>query len=263
MYESIDLANIAYTAKSKTDQYTGKINTNSPPAFLLPLPKCAAIIPFQMQTQPPAYDWTSAWLKAEEYEHILTHALTFQQLLGLDLYPARSHPANIYSSPVNGSAYFLKGKSLSLDVCFPVPRRAVYRWKKTGMPKQSRGVSYLVAEATKSDDQERYRMLAVTLATHHLGSFILCHIRKVQDASDFKCPDDSPSLVKKARKESCDGEGNGLYALLEAAKSLQVDGKQQSRCQEVDYVSLFRCSSVSKFPLLSTVVKPAFEVIHR
>jgi len=215
-----------------------------------------------MQSQPPAYDWTSAWLKAEDYEHILTHALTFQQLLGLDLYPARSHPATIYSTPVNGSAYFLKGKSLSLDVCFPLPRRAVYRWKKTGLPKQSRGVSYLVAEATKPDDQERYRMLAVTLSTTHTDSFILCHIRKVQDSNDVRCPDDSPGLVKRARKES-EEEGNGLYALLEAAKSLQGDAKQQGRSQEVDYVSLFRCPSVSKFPFLSTAAKPAFEVIHR
>jgi len=105
-------------------------------------------------------------------------------------------------------------------------------------------------------------MLAVTLSTTHTDSFILCHIRKVQDSNDVRCPDDSPGLVKRARKES-EEEGNGLYALLEAAKSLQGDAKQQGRSQEVDYVSLFRCPSVSKFPFLSTAAKPAFEVIHR
>ena len=226
--------------------------------FILPIQPPYTIIQFQMQ---PSYDWHSAWLKAEDYEHILTHASTFQQLLGLDIYPARSHPASIYSAPIAGSAYFLKGKSLSLDVCFPLPRRALYRWKKTGIPKQSRGVSYLVAETTKSDDQERYRMLAVTLSTHSSDAYILCHIRKIEDSADLKCPDDSPSLVK--RSKSCEEQGNGLYALLEAANSLQMDAKPQLRSQEVDYVSLFRCSSVSKFPLLSTAAKPAFEIIHR
>ena len=202
-----------------------------------------------------SYDWCRAWLKAEDYEHILTHVSSFQQLLNLDIYPARTHPADIYSDPVHGSVYLVKGKSLSLDVSFPVPRRAQYKWKKTGMPKQSRGISYLVAEASHGDDQCRYRMLAVTLTSHQSSAFILCHIRRINDLS---ASDDAPSPVKRGKKSELE-ECNGLYALLEAANSLKSDGKRQ----EVDYVTLFQCSLVRKFPLLSTASKPAFEVIPR
>ncbi|CAG9321903.1 unnamed protein product [Blepharisma stoltei] len=229
------------------------------------------------------FDWESKWLTGEEYSYILTNIDSYCAAYNMQRYPSRCHPISIYTKPQNGLIYFVKGSSVGSEFGFPrVDIKKRYRWKKmnftTELPKRQPIVVYIVASAVKSEkyvpgnekQTPSYRMHAVILKNANEDPYILCHIRKLNNTESPPSPE---TPIKKIKTKNNQIENNGLHELLNAANQLVPTIKSIPLCIaesgtkpmefkdfETDYVSLFRNSSIDKFPALSVYFQPLFYI---
>lgn len=234
------------------------------------------------------FDWDNKWLKGEEYAHMLNHIDKYCQFFHLIKVPSRCHPYDIYKKPMNGFIYFMEGSSIGSEFGFPrVEQKKVFKWKKmnfiTELPKRNPLVNYIVASAVRCEgfftkgaaEGPTFRMHAVVLSEQKGKSYILCHIRKLAnyEESSPRVREISPIPIKKIKKEPLTPMKVRVQALLDAANELvspikSIYIKNSKKCMsdskenETDYVSLLRCSSLSKFPLFTFRSKPLFQVIH-
>lgn len=216
------------------------------------------------------FDWETKWLKGEEYAFMLRHVSKYERDFGMQVYPSRTHPSAIYSDPRNGFVYFIKGSSVGSEFGFPrVEKKKKFRWKKmnftTELPKSDPVVVYVVATAmkscSKSSDSALFRMHAVVLTSASCDPHILCHIRSLAEedtASSVKSDRESLSAYSpEPQKRRKVARGNGLLALLQAAE------EDTSDKENWDYVSLYTCASLRKFPLLGGRPRPVFVVSQK
>jgi len=236
-----------------------------------------------------AFEWDNKWLKGEEYAHMLHNIDRYCKAFNLLKVSSRCHPDDIYQKPRNGFIYFMEGSSIGSEFGFPrVEQKKLFKWKKmnftTELPKRNPIVSYIVASAVKCErffpntaaEGPAYRMHAVVLSEPKANSYILCHIRKLAnyEESSPKLREVSPAPVKKIKREPLTPMKVRVQALLDAAnelvspikstsmKDIKIKCKSINKENENDYVSLFRCSSLSKFPLFTFRSKPLFQVVH-
>ena len=238
-----------------------------------------------------AFDWDNRWLKGEEYAHMLKNIEAYCEGYGMKKYPRRCHPDDIYLRPRNGFIYFMEGSSVGSEFGFPrVEHRKLFKWKKmnftTELPKRNPIVSYIVASAVKCErffpnsalEGPAFRMHAVVLCEPEARPYILCHVRKLENSDEPITSqlyrEASPAPIKKPKKESLGSIKLGIQALLDAASELVKPMKTQApqndfslaqssvKVIETDYVSMFKCNSLHKFPQICPKVKPLFHVIR-
>lgn len=235
------------------------------------------------------FDWDNKWLNGEEYGHMLNHMDRYCQIFKLLKVPNKCHPEDIYRKPRNGYIYFMQGTSIGSEFGFPrVEQKKLFKWKKmnfiTELPKRNPVVNYIVASAVRcerflqnrNEEGPVFKMHAVVLSEQKGNSYILCHIRKLANLEEF-----SPSLreilpapIKKLKREPLTPMKMRVQTLLDAANELvspikstcikdsKIKFMSVNKENQTDYVSLLRCSSLSKFPLFTFRSKPLFQVIH-
>ena len=166
------------------------------------------------------FEWEARWLKGEEYYYILNHINLYTEQLNIQKYPKKSHPAEIYLSPINGMIYFLQGENIESDFGFPrLDIKKSFKWKKTNfttdIPKKRPLVKYLVASATKYQEKGKpnFRMHAVILNEPSEDPYILCHIRQLHSEP----AQTEAEIVKKIKREPLSPINDGLHFLLDAA----------------------------------------------
>jgi hypothetical protein len=205
------------------------------------------------------FDWETKWLKGEEYYYILKNIDQYSQVYAMQKYPNKTHPLDIYLSPVNGLIYFMQGQNIEVEFGFPrVDIKKLYKWKKmnfsTKLPKKKPLVKYVVASATKFQEKGKptFRMHAVVLNDSSENSFILCHLRQLS----LDNIQTDPTVLKKIKREPLSPITKGLNFLLDAANKFISPAKSLDK--ENDYIQIFKDSKVDKFPALSSHFKPLF-----
>lgn len=212
-----------------------------------------------MEVTTKKFEWETRWLKGDEYHYMLTHIDLYSECFKMQKFSKKSHPTEIYLSPINGQIYFLQGENIENDFGFPrLDIKKAYKWKKTNfttdIPKKKPLVRYLVASATRFQEKGKpsFRMHAVILNEPGESPYILCHIRQLHSE-----PPKSPeNLLKKFKRQPLSPISNGLHFLLDAANTAISPVKYLG--EENDYVTMFKASTVDKFPALSSHFKPLF-----
>ncbi len=119
-----------------------------------PIEKIHSALGWQEDDTPIDLDWRSRWLTGEEYCHILNNMDTYQEKYGWLIFEQKKHPDCIYTAPIDGLVYFVRGQTIGSDFGFPrLGTKKIYKWKKmnftTDLPKKNPLVSYIVASAVK------------------------------------------------------------------------------------------------------------------
>ena len=113
------------------------------------------------------YDWVNKWLKGDEYSHILLNADLYCDQCDFKKYPAKTHPKNIYLSPISTciirwSHILCQRTNCWIRVWLPkiTDEKAIQMVSSllrkkmnftTDLPKSCPIVSYIVASAVKCD----------------------------------------------------------------------------------------------------------------